>query len=409
MASLNSCNSEQGVNLKKRLAIYLNTPFFYDGLAYSVNERFVQFWSSFTSDFERVVFCVPVLCTNKKKGLFPFETNSNRIEIVHLPYYESPIDLYRRLPVLLPRAWNTVLLNMHKWDIIGALVPNIIGLAIIMQAKAYSKPCFNYIRGSEKGNAYQFGGLKKYVALGISAILEAILKKVAGRTLTLVVGNELYKDYKRRGRPVHRIIVSLISENDILVQSACQQVCHKQDLRLLYVGRLSGEKGVAILIDAMHILTKRNGIGAKLTIIGAGEEEDSLRAKVRQLALGNCVNFMGHIPYGEDVLRLFKESEIFVLPSLTEGFPKTLLEAMANCTPIIATSVGGIPELVKNGFSGILAPPGDASGLANAIRRLHSNKELRVRLAENGRMIVRGYTMEKQRANIVNLIRSYCM
>ncbi|HEU5263296.1 MAG TPA: glycosyltransferase, partial [Gaiellaceae bacterium] len=103
--------------------------------------------------------------------------------------------------------------------------------------------------------------------------------------------------------------------------------------------------------------------------------------------------FLGSVSR-EDVLRLFRAADASVLSSAWENFPHTVVEALAVGCPVIATAVGGVPEVVRDGENGLLVPPKDVAALADAIRRFFDDHELRRRLAEAASRSVSGYTEE---------------
>ncbi len=150
--------------------------------------------------------------------------------------------------------------------------------------------------------------------------------------------------------------------------------------QIIYVGRLSREKGVDVLVRAMSMIKD-----AQLILVGSGPEE----AKLRRIAsrVGR-VRFMGALPR-ERALKLVKGSEIFVLPSRAEGLSTALLEAMACGVPVVATAVGGNTEIIEDGKTGILVRPDDPGELASAITRLLEDDDLRRRLSNRARELVR--------------------
>lgn len=155
------------------------------------------------------------------------------------------------------------------------------------------------------------------------------------------------------------------------------------------IGRLSVEKGYPYLIEALHLLIQR-GIDAKLVIIGEGDERKALEGLAASLGLRERVFMPGYRKEARLYLPCF---DVFVLPSMTEGLPVTLLEAMQAGTPIIATDVGGVPALVEAESDGLVVPPGDARALADAMDRVRQDGALAARLAEHARAKVRdGFT-----------------
>lgn len=159
--------------------------------------------------------------------------------------------------------------------------------------------------------------------------------------------------------------------------------------RILAVGRLEKIKGFHVLIDACARL---HAAGARFTcdIVGGGSEARDLQARIDACGLGGRVRLLGATPQ-EDVRRHLYHARVFALPSVPtpdgdmEGIPVALMEAMAAGTPVVSTALAGIPELVEDGVSGLLVAPGDASALADALRRLLDDEELSGRLAAQAR------------------------
>ncbi len=101
------------------------------------------------------------------------------------------------------------------------------------------------------------------------------------------------------------------------------------------------------------------------------------------MGIGGIVLFRGHLPYGPDLMNEFKQADIFVFPSLGEGFPRVLYEAMTHGLPIVATDVGGVSSEVIDGARGMLVPPADATAIAQNIVKIIEDDDLRRRLISN--------------------------
>jgi len=160
-------------------------------------------------------------------------------------------------------------------------------------------------------------------------------------------------------------------------------------LRLLGVGRLVGKKGFHHLVDACSRL-RRQGIALECTVAGDGPERASLERMVSAEGLEGVVHMIGAVQPSR-VPGLMSEADVFVLPCVRDkdgdqdGIPVVLMEAMAAGVPVISSSLSGIPELVRDGETGLLVPPGDPAALAESIRALQQNGELRARLSAGGR------------------------
>jgi glycosyltransferase involved in cell wall biosynthesis len=168
---------------------------------------------------------------------------------------------------------------------------------------------------------------------------------------------------------------------------------------LLAVGRLSSEKGHAELIDAFAQLLRRSGRqDLRLMIVGDGIDADRLKARAKPL--GSRVIFAGQRP---SAWPFFALADIFVLPSRSEGSPLVLLEAMQARLPIVATSVGAVPDTVQNGISALLVPPRDPAALAAAVTRLLADTPLAARLAERALHAVQGFTADDYAAALLSI------
>lgn len=156
--------------------------------------------------------------------------------------------------------------------------------------------------------------------------------------------------------------------------------------RFLFVGRHVPQKGIEILLKAAAMLRERGTRDFGLDLAGQGPLTDSLKVETRALGLADTVQFLGPLPR-PDLLAAYRRAHAFVLPSRHEGFPIAILEAWASGLPVLATSVGGIPE-VCNSQNAILAPPEDPAALADGMKTLISQPSLGDALARAGRSLV---------------------
>jgi len=156
---------------------------------------------------------------------------------------------------------------------------------------------------------------------------------------------------------------------------------------ILFVGRLVERKGVSYLVQALRALPP--GLDARLVIVGDGPEREPLERQVAAMGLDGRVEVRGRIPE-EELERAYATADLFVLPAIvdsrgdTEGLGVVLLEAMSHRVPVVASRVGGIPDIVVDGEGGILVPPADAGALAAAIARIAGDAELGERLGAAG-------------------------
>jgi len=151
--------------------------------------------------------------------------------------------------------------------------------------------------------------------------------------------------------------------------------------RLLCVGRLIPIKGHIVLLRALAA-ARRDLPELQLDVAGRGPLEPALRALAKELGIGDAVRFLGQVA---PIQRAIEEAAIVVVPSMGEGFGMVALEAMERARPVIAAEIGGLGELVEDGVTGLLVPPGEPEPLARAIVRLGGDLELAGRMGEAGR------------------------
>ena len=145
-------------------------------------------------------------------------------------------------------------------------------------------------------------------------------------------------------------------------------------------------KGLDYLIEAFNLLNTKNQIqDVKLLLIGDGRERVNLEKKISDYGLKEKVILLGQIP---EAFKYIEAFDVFVLPSVKEGFPWAILEAMAAKVPVISTSVGAVPEIIENGKNGILVEPKSPGQLAEAIQYLLENERVRQELALQGHQTV---------------------
>jgi len=157
---------------------------------------------------------------------------------------------------------------------------------------------------------------------------------------------------------------------------------------LAFAGRLTAQKSLG---DALAAVAANAGVS--LLIAGDGDERSALERRTAELGLERRVRFLGPQPR-EQVLELFRAADATILSSSWENFPHTVVEALAVGTPVLATSVGGVAEVVRDGENGLLVAPGDAEALAAAVGRYLADAALRERLRAAAARSVRDYDPE---------------
>jgi glycosyltransferase involved in cell wall biosynthesis len=173
------------------------------------------------------------------------------------------------------------------------------------------------------------------------------------------------------------------------------------------LGRLVAKKGFRHLIAAAAAAATE-GVPIRVAIAGSGGLRDELEAEAKRLGSAERVRFLGSIPHAE-VGGLLAAADVVVVPSVrdeqgnVDGLPNVLMEALVAGKPAVATAIAGIPEVVRDGESGLLVPAGDSTALAAALRRLHADTVLRARLGATAREAARGRSWRVYGERLVGL------
>lgn len=225
---------------------------------------------------------------------------------------------------------------------------------------------------------------------------DELLRADAVTTVCGAVADTLVRDYGI-GRDVVRVVPNgaELPDDDAEAEPsrAWRERFHAQLIRPLWavVGRLEEQKGHAVLFDALAEVWRR-GLDFSLVVAGDGSLRESLRQKAESLGLERRVHFVGTL---DDAGPLLAAADVVVLPSLWEGLPLVLLEAMARSRPVIATAVGGVPEVIEHGVHGHLVPANDAAALADALELFHRKTDRAARMGRaGGERVRRDYTWQ---------------
>lgn len=169
---------------------------------------------------------------------------------------------------------------------------------------------------------------------------------------------------------------------------------NNEHMTVTCIARLSPEKGLNYLLLAAREVIEAHG-AVNFLIAGNGQLMGSLKQQAGSLGIADKVRFYGLFPR-QDLPKIMAMTDIVVLPSLTEGMPFTIIEAMAYGKPVVASAVGGIPEVVEHQKTGLLVPPKDPKRLAEALLKLVDDEQLRAQMGEAGRrkFMSGGYTVE---------------
>jgi glycosyltransferase involved in cell wall biosynthesis len=311
------------------------------------------------------------------------------VDLVMIPYLRHPANLPRLLKYL--RKWRPKLIHtqLEFSDVLGCAAGKILGIPSVSTQHTVGIP--------EGGSAFWRNELMwaslRYCCNKVIAVSESTRqfhqqmgRLDNGKTITIYNGIDLssYKAFSSMERDKKRKSLNLPANGMVITTVAV--------LREL--------KGIQYMIEAMPIILDAAPDVCYL-IVGDGEYGQSLRELVELHQLGDRVFFAGH---RSDIPEILAASDLFVLPSLTEALPTVLIEAMAAMKPIVASSVGGIPEMIDNGRNGLLVRHANASDLATACLQVLLDEHKAETMGRNGFDVAREkFDIQNQVHKLTNL------
>jgi glycosyltransferase involved in cell wall biosynthesis len=375
-----------------RAAVYLDQAFWREGEEIFAARSFVLFLGKLAERFDELTVTA---------RLSPQPSSSHYrlpppARFAPLPHYGSaarPLSVIRaaresaaRFAELLERVDVVWLLGPHPFALLFARMAARRGKRVVLGVR---QDLPRYV-----GNRHPRRPDLKLVA----EALDLAYRRLARRHPAVVVGPDLAKRYGA-ARELLQIYVSLISAAEINPVESRAERSYDGPVRMLSVGRLDAEKNPLMLADVLERLDTR----FELIVCGDGPLEAELASRIADRGLGARARLLGHVPMGEELMRLYRESDLFLHVSWTEGVPQVLLESFAAALPVVATAVGGVADAAGDGA--LLIPPGDPDAAAAAVRQVAASSELRARLLSAGHAIAENHTIEAEADRVARFLR----
>lgn len=381
----------------KRLVVFSHKLFRHTPEGLQTTGGFTVQMDALAPYFEQVTLCVPITEDNRFLGIGVTAPN---ISFHPMPYFQSRLDFIRVAPAIR----YEILLAIKQSDLALTILPSYVGVLASALCQRQRFPIFQWVVGNWGENVIlqRKNPLTHWIASnGITPLLDCLIKSLTRDVLTFYNGKVLFD----QGKPYHYTRTSSsIRHNDIYSREST--AFDSPPYFLLYVGRLSPEKGLRHLLDAVARLTIADG-DIKLSIIGDGVLKSALQQQARDLSLVDRVIFHGFVPHGEALWALYRQSDVLIVPSLHDQTPKVILEGLSQSLPVIATNVGGISSIIKDGENGVLISPGQPEAIVEAVRTLFSEPKLRERLIKAGVEFARQHTVEHETELMMDILKGY--
>ena len=286
------------------------------------------------------------------------------IELLHQHFKFDPSMIWQARDIITKNDINIIQTHGYKESVLGFFLK-----------KICKKPWIGFAHGYTNEN----------IKIGFYNKLDRLSLRASDVVVT--VSNPLKKFLANSGisETKIRIIYNAIDKDELKPNLSPEEVRNRysikdEDKLVGVIGRLSPEKGQAVFLHAFKKVVEKVPF-AKAIIIGDGQEKERLMNFCSDNGLRDKVIFSG---YQNNIANVYQIMDLIVLPSFSEGLPNVILEAMAFKIPVIATSVGGVPEVITDGLNGLLVPPGNSDLMAEKIIELQGNKRESENIGENG-------------------------
>lgn len=263
--------------------------------------------------------------------------------------------------LLLERQADVLIAHGYKSNLLGRIAARRAGIPIISVSRGWT---------GENMKVRLYDALDKFHLRFMDRIV-CVSKAQADRVYRTDVAPGRVRVIRNSAR------LNAFAEPDLAYKKILRRVAGGDGPIVLAAGRLSPEKGFHVLVEAAEFIPD-----AQFVLLGDGSERNRLEGRIRELGLGERICLPG---FREDLDALIPWADLVVLPSFTEGLPNVALEASAAGVPVVATAVGGTPEVIEDGVTGYLVPAGDAAALAGRTIELLNNPRLARHFGDAGR------------------------
>ena len=313
----------------------------------------------------------------------------------------TPFDDLAALCVQWPRFKHdnkaTLSAFVQSVDRLLVMSPMPICIELVKLAGKYGKPVVLLARQDTRRVLPQrYRGVKKVLATILAYYFEWKVERLVAKRKNIAVmalGSRIADRFGRFTQNAYRMASSRYRLSDVVSPESMRPIDWEHTVNLLFVGRVEVNKGLSELLAC---LSGDMPFDWRLTIVGNGAFMPDVKRLIAQYGIIEKVELVGFIPFGPHLVQQYRSHDIFILPSYSEGLPQVVLEAMAGGCFVMATNVGGIPDVVDSGRTGLLFAPKSKSALHRAFAYVYSHRIEVEKMRCEALEIARKYAFENQ-------------
>lgn len=259
----------------------------------------------------------------------------------------------------------------------------------------------------ESGRNYPVNTFRQLVIKNYLFWNDRAFSKALKNQLILVNSIPLFQRYQKITPTLFEVRTTTLSGTDFFSRS---DTCTSKTIRLAYIGRFDLQKGLLELVKAAAQLSRSMEVEIHFTgweDDASGPMESAIKRLAEEEGVSDKLFFHGKKTVGEALNVMYRQADIYLIPSYQEGFPRTIWEAMANSCPVIATRVGSIPHYLEHEHHALLIEPKDVGGIVQAVKRMVSDEALRQTLIRNGYALAQTNTLEIQTKRLIQILNDH--
>lgn len=405
--------------VRKNLAIITYSSYIEHNNDKFVNRALGKFTDTIANYFSQIFFIAakaPITSSLYANGkpVYSYNFRSGNVILIELYAYTTAKNIIKKIILFLK---NTSVLSkiIKKSDYVYIFMPGVSGLIASIIAILYNKDYFLYF-GSDwyatvpfRIQNMRYKKILKIILLNLYPMIEKIIAKMA--IFCIVAGKKLYNYYSAISNAVYETIPMIqFNESNKLECCELNHTKNANEAKLLFVGPINAIKGIEYLIQSIPILNKQN-IDVKLYLVGAIDYEYKKKLDVYACNnhIQNQIFYIGYVSDPKKLLCYYKQVDMLVIPTLAEGFPRVIYEAMLCDLPVIASDIDVIKENLPTTDIIYLVPPRSPEAIAKAIINLFKNEDLRKRQVQMAKL----YALSKVSGNAANqfikIFMRYCI
>lgn len=386
--------------IKRPLVVFIDYILEHKGNDFYSDDSHIIFTQAIQKEFAKSTICSRLSPSPRNSGI---EISSDISNVQPLPYYTSLVSFCKQIWTLLPKTVKLIRRHVEKDTVLWLAWPHPISLVLLMLYGRKNKVFVTIRQNLRELMKVRYSGVTRTFALAFVDLLNLMLRVFYKNVLVFTTGKEMYNIVSATMSNVNEIKTPVISRK---YKATYEVANHKEETNLLFVGRLEPEKGLFYLIESVDLL-KKSSLNVHLHLVGDGTEKDGIVKRIQELKLENDITLHGYLTFGDELLKHYRSASYFVLPSISEGFPKVINEARAFGIPIISTKCGGVVHEIEHKVNGYFVEKKSPSSIADAVHELNGNPDLAGAISQNELRDFDVNNMEYHQEKVIEILRKH--